>query len=174
MRTRSTITTLLLAVLLAYAPGALAQTRPFSPTVAIQGQIATQRTYTLADLQALPAETTDQTAMESGQVRTRTYRGVKLYDLLQAAGPQLDTSRHNDHLRWYALVTGTDGYHVVIAWGEMDPGFEGKAVLLACERDGQLLDPANGMAQLVVPGDQRAGRHVSNIRMITVLSAPDA
>jgi hypothetical protein len=76
-------------------------------------------------------------------------------------------------LRWYAVVTGTDGYQAVIAWGEIDPGFEGKPVLLAYEQDGQLLGPSDGMARLVVPGDQRGGRYVSNVRTIALLHAPD-
>jgi len=77
-------------------------------------------------------------------------------------------------LRWYAVVTGTDGYQAVIAWGEIAPGFENKSVLVAYAQDGQPLSQADGMARLVVPGDQRGGRYVNNVRTITLLHAPDA
>jgi hypothetical protein len=40
---------------------------------------------------------------------------------------------------------------------------------VAYEGDGQLLGDADGMARLVVPGDQRGGRYVSNITSITLI-----
>jgi DMSO/TMAO reductase YedYZ molybdopterin-dependent catalytic subunit len=86
MSGRGTATALLLGLLLGAAPAALAQTREFSPTVAVEGQVTTPRTYTLADLQALPAATTAQTTAEGGEIQGRTYRGVRLYDLLQVPG----------------------------------------------------------------------------------------
>lgn len=88
-----------------------------------------------------------------------------------AAGPQFDRERRNDMLRWYVTVAATDAYEAVVAWGEIDPGFEGKRVLVAFEEDGRLLGEEDGMARLVVPGDQRGGRYVSNIVSIAVRSA---
>ncbi|HEY7066443.1 MAG TPA: molybdopterin-dependent oxidoreductase [Chloroflexota bacterium] len=174
MRARITAVALLVGLLFSYGSLALAQTREFSPTVAVEGQVDTPRTYTLADVQALPAESMDPAALDGSQMAGHAYRGVRLYDLLQTAGPRFDRARNNDSLRFYAVVTGTDGYQAVIAWGELDPGFEGKAVLLAYEQDGQPLGPPDGMARLVVPGDQRGGRYVSNVRTIALQRAPDA
>jgi DMSO/TMAO reductase YedYZ molybdopterin-dependent catalytic subunit len=174
MWTRAPAIALLAGLLLSYSAPVLAQTREFSPTVAVEWQVDAPRTYTLADLQTLPAESMDPVALDGTQMAGHTYRGVRLYDLLQAAGPRFDRTRNNDSLRWYVVVTGRDGYQAVIAWGEIDPGFEGKAVLLAYEQDGQPLGPADGMARLVVPGDQRGGRYVSNVRTIALLRAPEA
>lgn len=67
-------------------------------------------------------------------------------------------------------VTGSDGYQAILAWGEIDPGWEGKDVLVAYMEDGQPLN-SDGMACLVVPGDLSGGRYVSNVTSITLSRA---
>ena len=57
-----------------------------------------------------------------------------------------------------------DGYAVAVAFGELDPGLEGKAVLVAYEKDGEALPSL----QLVVPGDARAARSVRELTEIEV------
>lgn len=147
------------------------QERRFSPSFVLDGAVTNPRTYTLADLQALPAVEVAVEFLTGTALQQRTYRGVLLYDLLQAAGPQFDPSRRNDQLRWYVTARATDAYEAVVAWGEFDPGFEAKQVLVAYEEDGQPLGDADGMARLVVPGDQRGGRYVSNLVAITLRPA---
>jgi hypothetical protein len=46
-----------------------------------------------------------------------------------------------------------------VAWGEFDPGFENKPIMLAVTQDGNTL-AAEGV-RLVVPNDIRGGRYVS-------------
>lgn len=155
----------------ARGPERLAQRQAsgYSASVALGGAVANPRSYTADDLQALPAQTVEVQYQAGATTQQGAYTGVRLYDLLMAASPQLDTAHKNDLLRSSILVTGSDGYEVVIAWGEIDPGFENKAVLVAYQEDGQPLGPAEGMAWLVVPGDQKGGRYVSNVVSITLL-----
>jgi hypothetical protein len=51
-----------------------------------------------------------------------------------------------------------------VAWGEFDPGFGNKAILLAMTQDGETL-AAEGL-RLVVPGDIRGGRYVSLVETV--------
>jgi hypothetical protein len=59
------------------------------------------------------------------------------------------------------LATGSDGYQALVAYGEIDPGFGAKEVLLAISQDDVSL--ADAGPRLVVPGDKRGGRYVSNV-----------
>ena len=104
---------------------------------------------------------------------THTFTGFLLYDVLTFLGPKFDPAVRNDKLRFYASATGSDGYQAIVAWGEFDPTFENKAVLLAFTQDGKSL--AGGGPRLVVPGDIRGGRYVSDvvsIRLERVLPDP--
>ena len=51
------------------------------------------------------------------------------------------------------------------AWGEIDPGFAGNEVLLAVEEDRHPLK----RPRLVVPGDERGGRYVSDVTTVSLL-----
>jgi hypothetical protein len=48
-----------------------------------------------------------------------------------------------------------------LAWGEFDPDFENKTVLVAIAEDGR--PAADGRPRLVVPGDRHGGRYVSSL-----------
>jgi hypothetical protein len=162
-----------LGLLLAVGPAVnlAAQAPPYSPTVTVRGLVSASQTYALDELQSLAAEELTVEVVQGGAPRQATYRGVPLHALLLATGLEIGPPQPGDPLRLYVVVTGTDGYQVVVAWGEIDPGFEGKNVLVAYQRDGQLLGEGQGMAQLVVPGDQRAGRFVRNVESLTLLRA---
>lgn len=163
---------LVVSVAVAGAPGhGRAQAGGFSPSFQVGGSVQNPKAYTLADLQALPAqtETVDFTAGDGAH--HVTYTGAPLWDLVQAAAPQIDSNTKNDLLRWYVRVDASDGYEAIVALGEIAPNFENKPVLVAYMADGALLSQGEGMARLVVPGDVAGGRYVSNISGITVLRA---
>ena len=103
---------------------------------------------------------------------THTFTGFLLYDVLTFLHPTFDPAVKNDRLRYYVAATGSDGYQAIVAWGEIDPGFENKAVLLAFTQDGKSL--AGGGPRLVVPGDIHGGRYVSDVVSIRLERAlPD-
>lgn len=123
--------------------------------------------FALSDLQALPKVSITTTTTPLGQ---HTFGGTLLYNLLQQAGIKTDSTRKNDILRKAVLVTGTDGYGAAIALGEIIPRFANKQIILAYEEDGKQLPQADGFARLIVPGDAFAGRYISNVAQITVVS----
>lgn len=109
--------------------------------------------------------------------QTRTYSGYLLWDLLNssAIGLVTDPAVRNDILNKYVVATGTDGYKAVFAMGEIDPGFGGRDYFIALEEvvNGVSvpLSDADGFARVVVPGDVRGGRYVSNLYSLEVFSA---
>jgi DMSO/TMAO reductase YedYZ molybdopterin-dependent catalytic subunit len=124
-------------------------------------------TFTLADLQALSKVTVVTNTQPLG---AHSFGGALLYGFLQQAGIVTVSTRKNDILRKTVLVTGTDGYGVAVALGEIIPRFANKQVILAYEEDGKPLPQADGFARLVVPGDQAMGRFVSNLTELQVVA----
>ncbi len=148
---------------------ARAQTRGYSPQFTIDGLVANPKTYSIETLRAMPY--TDVVIQGVDDARSRVYRGVALYDLLMDADPQFDEQRPTDPLNWYALVSAPDHASAIVAWGEIDPWFEGKPVIVAYEMDGEPLPEQTGMARLVVPFDRRGARGIANISTITIVRA---
>ena len=134
----------------------------------VKGDVAHRRRLTAADLATLPQKTLTVTFKAGAVAQTHTYVGPLLLDVLGLAGPTFDPAVKNDSLRHYVAVAGSDGYQVVVAWGELDPNFEAKTLLLATSEDGVSL--ADVGPRLVVPGDSRGGRYVSNV--VSVKLAP--
>jgi hypothetical protein len=102
----------------------------------------------------------------------RQYVGVTLYELLLDAEPLFDLDRPSDPLSWYVHILAADDRGAVVSWGEIHPWFEDKPVVVAYERDGELLPRLMGMARLVVPFDRQGARGIANIRSIRLLRAP--
>ncbi len=97
-------------------------------------------------------------------------QGVLLWDLLNKAGIKTDPNR--DGQFQYVKVTGMDCYQVVLALGEINPGFGGEQVLVADGESGKPLGSDTGFARLIVPGDKFGGRDAFWIKSIKVLSGP--
>lgn len=139
-----------------------------SPGFTVSGAVNKPLTVDLAALQALPV--TRQTM--NGSV----YTGVSLWTLLaQTAGgikPGVASGK-NPTIAMYVVATGSDGYRAVLSLAEIDPDFGNKAVLVAYSIDGKPLD-RSGVARLVVPGDVKAARSVSNLAAIEVVALPAA
>jgi hypothetical protein len=152
-----------------------------SEQIRLGGQVVNRKTFTLSDLQSLPASEITVSFLTGQGQENHTYIGVPLWQLIESAGglkPNPDPSVKNSFLRQYLVIEATDCYQVVLAVGEIQPNFEGKQVLVAYATKNDTSDEPQllaeeGVARLVVPGDTRGGRYVSNIRRIYILSAPD-
>jgi DMSO/TMAO reductase YedYZ molybdopterin-dependent catalytic subunit len=129
----------------------------------LSGAISKPATYDLAALQALPAVTRT--------VGTSIYTGVSLWGLINAAGIKTNPGVKNDLLGFYVIATGSDGYRAVIALAEISPDFGNQPDIIAYAVNGASLT-TNGFARLVVPNDSKAGRYVSNLVALEVVSAP--
>ncbi|MBX3304281.1 MAG: hypothetical protein KF693_18875 [Nitrospira sp.] len=142
-----------------------------SNVFALDGQVNTPRLFNLEALQALPSVTIT-------TPNDRTFTGVPLWDLLHhelgGGGIIENPEVRNDILGKYVVATGTDGYKAVVALGEFHPGFGANDILVAFDEiEGN--DPGlgtAGFARLVVPGDERNGRWVSNLIGLEVFDAP--
>ncbi len=84
--------------------------------------------------------------------------GVRLWDLLQQAGPRDAAAKHAG-LRHTVTVVGRDGYQVAFSFGELDPDGSADPVLVVVSA---------GRAGLVVPGDRTAARNVHDVARMTV------
>ena len=87
----------------------------------------------------VPVQTVTVTFQAGSTVEQHTFTGVLLYDVLTLLRPRFDPAVRNDKLRFYVSAIGSDAYQAIVAWGEIDPDFENKGVLLAVIQDGQSL-----------------------------------
>jgi hypothetical protein len=134
--------------------------------VRLDGDLRRKGRLTVADLATrYPQRTVTTTFTAQGVPTTRTFTGPLLLDVLTAAEPRFDARQSNDQLAFAVRVGATDGYRAVVAWGEIDPGFAGTEVLLATTEDGAPL----ARPRLVVPGDARGGRYVTDVDRVTLV-----
>ncbi|GAA4020941.1 molybdopterin-binding oxidoreductase [Deinococcus rubellus] len=140
-----------------------------APSVVVTGAVSQPMTLTLEAVRALPAQTVTLSSTAAGQPVQHSYTGALLSDVLKAAKPTFRPEIKNDALRYALLASGRDGYSALFSWGELDPGFGNRAVLIAYAQDGQPLDAVNGPLRLVVPGDGKAGRYVSTLSRLVLL-----
>lgn len=134
----------------------------------LTGLVADPGVYNLATLQALPSVTQSVTYQAGQSTVSGTFTGVPIWTLLNDAGLMTNPAVRNDILGKYLVATGTDGYKAVIAMGEIHPRFGNRDYLVAYDFNGQGLGE-DGFARLVLPGDERGGRFVSNLIGLEVL-----
>jgi DMSO/TMAO reductase YedYZ molybdopterin-dependent catalytic subunit len=135
-------------------------------TFQVTGDVSTPLTLTTADLGKLPQHKLRVKFLSGSSKERHTYRGPYLYDVVSQAQPDFDPDIKNDKLRFYVAATGADGYAAIVSWGEIDPDFAGRKIMLAISEDGRSL--ATDGPRLVVPRDKRGGRYVSNVISIRV------
>jgi Oxidoreductase molybdopterin binding domain len=133
---------------------------------AVNGRVAHYTKMRVNDLRALPAHTVDVTFQSGSGSQAHHYVGALLTDVAAVAGPTFNPAIKNDALRFYVKAVGSDDYAAIVSWGEIDHGFGANDVLVAYEEDGKDLC-ADG-PRLVVPGDVKGGRYVSNVVRLQV------
>jgi len=145
----------------------------FSPEFHVGGQVTNPKTYYLEDLQALPTTRVHDVFISGTGVSQGTFTGVLPWDLIEAAVVDVNPNQPNDLLRHYVLITASDCFETLYSIGELSPQSGGsQPVIVAFERDGELLGPGEGMARIINPGDKRGGRRIFNIARIRVFSRP--
>ncbi|MEU1802841.1 molybdopterin-dependent oxidoreductase [Streptomyces sp. NPDC019937] len=140
--------------------------RPMAALV-LTGDLNRPARLTVPDLLAWPQHEADVSfECATSGIRHHRFTGPLLHDVLAAAGPGFDPARRKDRLRFLIAVSGTDGHHALLSWGEIDPDFGRAPVLLAVRIDDTPLDRAG--PQLVLPQDRCGARHISGITAIRV------
>jgi hypothetical protein len=102
----------------------------------------------------------------------RTYSGVALFAVLQAAKVHTGAQLPGKGTAHYLLVKAADGYQAVFAMAEVDPAFAPRTVLLADRCDGRPLTAKDGPYEVVVPEEKKLGRCVRQVQRLQVLAAP--
>lgn len=158
---------LLLGLVMAGSLTAVAQesTPVAAGSFTVSGLVDNPGELTVADLAEFEAETVEVSYLASGNQSDNTFTGTNFYAFLESFGLQIPEEPHNAHLGMVAKLTATDGYVTVISLGEIDPGFGGAPMLLAWEQNGEAL----ALPRLVVPGDERGGRYISDVISIEII-----
>lgn len=103
-----------------------------------------------------------------------TFEGVRVADLLMAAGMKFGHNLRGPRLADYLIVESADGYRVVCALTELDAEFSDRVVLLADRCDGQPLPGRDGPLRIVVSDEKKHARWVRNVASLTIASASPA
>jgi hypothetical protein len=99
--------------------------------------------------------------------RVDQVHGVVVHDLLSTIGLAVRDEPKMDHLLFFVLVSGQDGYQVGLSWAELDPEFGACSAVLATRYNGCRLPRPT----LVMPRDGRGSRYVRLVTRIHVLRA---
>lgn len=146
---------------------------PVDGTATVDGQVFNPLTLTPDSLASdFTSQTVDVTYLSGEDTVTTSFTGVPLWQILSAAQPNLNADVRNDRLSMYVVVTGSDGYQAVIAWGEIDPELGNQPILIAYEEQGEPIADDQGPLRLVVPGDEREDRYVNGVVNISLRDAP--
>ena len=154
----------LCATIVAMVCAAVAQADPMTG-VSVTGDVSRPVVLTLDALRAYPPNTQSVAFDSSGGPQVHTFEGALLFDVISAAEPTTDATRKNPLVALTILATGADDYRAALAWAEISPDFAGTQALVAYTEDGQPL----GGARLVVPGDVKGGRYVSDLTELRVM-----
>lgn len=136
-----------------------------SSSFTVNGNVSNPTTYTLNNLPNGLA--TQVLTVTTPPVTGDTFTGVSLWNLLVQAGLSTNPASLANE---YVIATGTDNYQVVLSLEELNPLFGNQNDLLAYATGTGASLGASGFARLVLPGDAKAGRYVSNLDSLTVVS----
>jgi len=138
--------------------------------VAVTGDILRPTSLTLESLRSYPIRTQSVSFDSSRGAQNHTYDGAALFDIVSAAEPAVDPDTHNPLLAFAIVANASDGYIGTLSWGEISPDFAGTPVLVAYTEDGTPLE----QPRLVVPGDVKGGRYVSDLTELRIIDlAPE-
>jgi len=139
----------------------------------VTGDVGHPFSIDLETLRARPNQTFVRDVFRTGSgVEQGGWRGVLLWDLVNEAAAKVAPSTKNGLLRKYVVVTGSDCYEQTFSLGELSPAIGGNPIVVAYERDGELLGLDDGMARIIAPGDKGGARNVTHVARIRVLDPP--
>jgi DMSO/TMAO reductase YedYZ molybdopterin-dependent catalytic subunit len=150
------------------------QTRPSPASIDLGGLLKHPASLSLRDLtrfEAYEVETMPTPRHGGTIVAPRRYSGPLLWDILEDAGPIVDTAINEDILRKVVVVRSSDGHSAVIATGEIEPRFMAGQVIVATGCEGESLADGEGHFRLVLPFDRLVGRMLKRVRSIELIEA---
>lgn len=150
----------LLVLICIAAPGVAA-----AQEITIQNESGATTKMTAAEIAAMP----HQEISVDDYGKTVQFEGVPLRLVLEKAGVTFGETLRGKRLADCLLVEAADGYKVVIALPELDPGFTDRVILLADKADGHPLDSKQGPFRVVIPGEKRAARWVRRVTALKIV-----
>lgn len=97
------------------------------------------------------------------------FEGASLKSVLEKAGVTFGESMKGKRLTNCLLVEAADGYRVVIALPELDPGFTNKQIILAFQGDGKPLGDKEGPYRIIIPDEKRMARWVRRVTALRIV-----
>ena len=114
--------------------------------ITVQNEAGASVKMTATEIAAMP----HQEISVDDHGKTVRFEGVPLRLVLEKAGVTFGETLRGKRLAACLLVEAADGYKVVIALPELDPGFTDRVILLADKADGHPLDSKEGPLRVVV------------------------
>jgi hypothetical protein len=133
--------------------------------IAVQKGSGAAVNVTAAEMASLP----HQAISVKDHGKSARFEGVPLGLVLEKAGVPLGDSLRGKRLSDCLLVEAADGYRVVFALPELDPGFTDRVILLADKVDGHPLDTKQGPFRIIVPGEKRMARWVRQVTSLRIV-----
>ena len=163
---------LCLAALLAVVPSLPAQDHdhapapatPLAATLTVVSAEGGTRVLTDAQLAALPRHGGRAEAHGHGW----TWEGVELRAVLRLAGVTTDSLR-GPALGRVLVFIGADGYRSTLTLADIDPALGARPVWLVDREDGVALPPARRPWRVIVEGDRRPARWVTQLVRIELV-----
>ena len=143
----------------------LAVTSAFSQQITVQKDQSSPVVLSAAEIAALPHTT----IKVNGHDGSATFSGVPVSTLLEKAGITFGESLRGKRLASCLLVEAADGYRVVIALPELDPGFTDKQILLVDKRETHPLNDKEGPYRIVIPDEKRMARWVRQVKTLRIV-----
>jgi DMSO/TMAO reductase YedYZ molybdopterin-dependent catalytic subunit len=149
----------------------LAQTGASSEaaSLTIGGAVERPLQLQLADLEKMPRV---RVAVKDHDGSAATYEGVLVADVLNSAGAVTGEKMRGGNMATYLLAEAKDGYRVIFALAEVDPGFTDSQVIVAFARNGKPLAEGQGPLRIIAPQDKRPARWIRMVKKLEVVKIP--
>ncbi len=147
---------------------ALAQA-PAPASLTIGGAVERPRQLQMADIEKMPHVSV---AVKDHDGSAATYEGVLLAELLKSAGAATGEKMRGPTMVSYLLAEAKDGYRVIFALAELDPGFTDSQVIVAFARNGKPLTEGQGPLRIIAPQDKRPARWIRMLQKLEVVKVP--
>lgn len=128
-------------------------------TVLLTGDLTRSGEVTGEQLATMPQQTAQVMFRTGKGPEQHTEIGVPLSTLIPPDALATKDGVKNDLLAFAVLAIASDGYAALVAYGEVSPDFGNRGILLAVSEDGAALE----RPRLVVPGDVKGGRYVTDV-----------
>ena len=143
---------------------ASAPASPLATTLTVVDAVGVTRIVTTDQLAALPRHHGRAEVHGHGW----TWEGVDLRAALRLAGVATDSLR-GPALSHVVVLVGADGYRATLTLADLDPSLGGRHAWLVDREDGAPLTPARLPRRVIVEGDQRASRWVTQLVRIEIV-----